>query len=470
MKSKISGALAHSIVFACLLLPGPVQAQAQAPSQDSVVAALRERALADPTGYEFVEEMTTLFGARPAGSASEQAAAKWGAEKMRQMGFANVAVESFPLEGWDPGTNSASIIGPNPQQLVVTPLGGMTGDKVEALAAIFPTYADFEASDAAAVRGKIVVILEGIPRTKDGSGYSRAIAIRLRGPNEAAERGAVGYMMRALGTQQDRTANGGATLPQKNPFPAFALSPPDAEQLGRLSKTGPIQLRLGSTAGWKGTAQSQNVVADIQGRDPKAPPVLISAHLDSWEQGTGAVDNGFGIAVVTAAAKLIQELPNKPRRSIRIVWFGSEEVSQPAPINNFAGARAYAAKHSAEISSLALVAESDGGAGRVLELALPGSETGDLVPRLRAALLPLGVEVSPVAPRMGGPDIGVLQQAGGIPAFRLMQDASTQYDTHHNANDVLSEIDPAALSQNVAAWAVSLWLIADSDAAFRPSP
>lgn len=447
------------LTVAAALLLAPVAATAQS-ARSSIADTLRERALADKSGYALVEELTKRFGARPAGSSSERAAAKWGAERLRKLGFAGVAVEPFSLQRWDAGKSSASIVGSGATQLVVTALGGSTGANVEAEAAIFQTYADFLKADAATVAGKIVVILEAIARAKDGSGYSRAIAMRSNGPGEAAKRGAAGYVMRSLGTSDARTASSGATAPTQTPFPAFALSPPDAEELGRRSETGPVRLRLASTAGWKGAAQSQNVVAEVKGRDAAARPVLISAHLDSWEQGTGAVDDGFGLAVVTAAAKLIRDLPAPPRRTIRIVWFGAEEVSQPAPVNNFAGARAYAARHGAELP--ALVAESDSGAGKVFQLALPGREDSALVGQLRAALSPLGVELNLTAPRMGGPDISVLQ-AAGVPAFRLMQDATTQYDSHHNATDVLRQIDRAALAQNVAAWAVTVWLIADSD-------
>ena len=449
---------AASMAGVWLLAAAPAMAQAQ----DARIAdGLRERALADPTGYGLVEELTTRFGARPAGSASERAAAAWAATRLGELGFTGVAVEPFPLQQWEAGTSSAWIVGPGLQQLVVTPLGGLTGATAEAPAVFFETYAAFLKADAAAVRGRIVVILEPIAPARDGSGYGRAIAIRMNGPGEAQRRGAAGYLMRSLGTQQTRTANSGATAPLKTPFAAFALSPPDAEQLARLSRFGPVRLRLASTAGWRGTAPSHNVIAEVKGRDADAKPLLIGAHLDSWEQGTGAVDNGFGLAVVTAAARLIRDLPVPPRRGIRIVWFGAEEVTQPEPVGNFSGARAYADRHRSELPRIALAAESDGGAGRIVQLALPARADGALVRTLRAALAPLGVTVSATPPRNGGPDIGVLQ-AAGVPAFRLQQDASGQYDTHHNANDVLGAIDPAALAQNVAAWAVSLWLIAES--------
>ena len=464
MKPHPLGATFLAIAAAWLLIPSSAMGQS---GQVSTTDILRERALADSTGYGLVEDLTTRFGARPAGSVSEAAAAHWGAGRLAAMGFAKVAIEPFPLRLWNAGTSSASVVAPGAQSLVVTPLGGSTGGSAEAPAAVFPTYADFIKSDAVVSSGKVVVILEAIAPARDGGGYSRALAMRMAGPGEAARRGAVGYLMRSLNTQGARTASSGATSPTETAFPAFALSPPDAEQLERLSRAGPIRLRLASTAGWRGVGQSQNVVAEIKGSDTQAKPVLISAHLDSWEQGTGAVDDGFGLAVVTAAAKLIGDLPTPPRRTIRIVWFGSEEISQPAPVGSFAGARAYTDRHRTELANLALVAESDGGGGKIFQLAMAGREDSALVGRLRSALSPLGVGVSLTPPRIGEPDISVLQ-AAGVPAFRLMQDATSQYDTHHNANDVLGQIDRAALAQNIAAWTVTLWLIADSDTELGP--
>lgn len=426
-----------------------------------VPAALAAQNADGDVAYSLLSELVTKFGARPAGSPAEHAAAIWLAAQLRAFGFEDVDVETFPLERWSPGESSVTITTPQAQLLVATPLGGLVaGPPIEAPVAAFATYDAFLAASVNAVRGRIVAVLEPLPRTVDGSGYLRMSAIRALGPGEAMTRGATGFVMRSLATHRHRIASGGATTPLARPFPAFALSPPDAEQLGRLAEQGPVSLRLASSAGWSGRGTSQNVVARIPGRDPAAPPLLISAHVDSWEQGTGAVDDGFGIAAVVGAAKRILNLPERPLRSIALVLFGAEEVTQPNPVKNFAGARAYLAQHRDAIATLDLASESDWGGGRVTRLRYPGVGNDELQRQLSAALSQLGVQVVPEMRGSGTPDAEVLARAG-VSLFRLDQDASTLFDTHHNPNDTLAMVDRDALDQNVRAWATSIWLLAD---------
>ncbi|GGL15046.1 M20/M25/M40 family metallo-hydrolase [Caulobacter rhizosphaerae] len=422
-------------------------------------AALAEAPSDKELGYRILSELVTRFGARPAGSDADHAAAAWLAGQLKALGFEGVGLESFPIERWSPGVSSVSVTGAHAQMLVATPLGGLVaGPPVEAPVASFASYADFLAAPAASVQGRIVAVLEPLPRTQDGSGYLRMAVIRGEGPGEAMRRGAAGFVMRSLATHENRVASSGATTPLPRPFPAFSLSPPDAEQLGRLAARGTVTLRLDSSASWIGPGTSQNIVASVPGRDPAAPPLLIAAHLDSWEQGTGAVDNGFGLAAVIAAAKRIGDLPERPRRSIKVVLFGAEEVSQADPVKNFAGARAYLRLHR-NAPRLDLASESDWGGGRVLRLRYPAGD-GDLQRDLRAALAPIGVNVVPEPPESGTPDANVLADSG-VPLFRLDQDASALFDTHHTPNDTLAKVDRGALEQNISAWAVSVWLLAN---------
>lgn len=421
--------------------------------------ALAERPVDKDVGYRLLSALVTQFGARPAGSEADHAAAAWLATQLKALGFENVGLETFPIERWSAGASSVTVMSPHAQTLVATPLGGLVaGPPIEAQVAAFASYADFLAAPAERIRGRIVAVLEPLPRTQDGSGYLRMAVIRGAGPGEAMKRGAAGFVMRSLATHRNRIASSGATTPLPRPFPAFALSPPDAEQLGRLAAEGSVTLRLDSSAGWIGPGTSQNVVASVPGRDPTAPPLLISAHVDSWEQGTGAVDNGFGLATVIAAAKRIRDLPEPPLRSIKVVIFGAEEVSQPDPIKNFAGARAYLRLHRNE-PRLDLASESDWGGGRVLRLHYPAGDSG-LQSDLTAALAPLGVQVVAAPPQSGTPDVNVLADAG-VRLFRLDQDASALFDTHHTPNDTLAMVDRDALEQNVSAWAASVWVLAN---------
>jgi carboxypeptidase Q len=202
---------------------------------------------------------------------------------------------------------------------------------------------------------------------------------------------------------------------------------------------------------------------------------VIGGHLDSWDLGTGALDDAAGIGITTAAARLIAQLPVRPRRTIRVVWWGAEEVSQPAPVSFLAGARFYAESQAGlgTIRDHVIASESDFGAGLIYSFSLPAGQAGsELAREATRVLSPLGIHFDAEPARGGGPDVVPLVQLD-VPAFRLNQDGTDYFNYHHTSDDVIERIDPAALDQNVAAWAALLWLIADSDVDFRaaaPAP
>jgi carboxypeptidase Q len=205
------------------------------------------------------------------------------------------------------------------------------------------------------------------------------------------------------------------------------------------------------------------------GRDRPEEIIVIGGHVDSWDLSPGALDDAAGIGITTAAALLIAELPVRPRRTIRLVWWGAEEVSQPAPVGGLAGARFYAETQNerGEIGNHVIASESDFGAGAIYSLSLPAGMAGtDLSREATRVLAPLGVHFDAAPALGGGPDVIPLVQLG-VPAFRLNQDGSDYFDVHHTPDDVIERIDPANLDQNVAAWAALLWLIAESDIDFR---
>jgi carboxypeptidase Q len=248
-------------------------------------------------------------------------------------------------------------------------------------------------------------------------------------------------------------------------IPAFAMSPPDAEQLVRVAREGPVRLWLLGTPPTPVQGHSQNVIAEVRGRERPDELIVIGGHLDSWDLGTGALDDAAGIGITTAAAKLIAELPRRPRRTIRVVWWGAEEVSQPD--GGLPGARHYAATRGEELARHVIASESDFGAGPVYSLSLPAGLAGSELQRdaLRV-LAPLGIFFDPAPALGGGPDVVPLVQLG-VPAFRLNQDGTDYFNYHHTPDDTIERIDPRNLDQNVAAWAALLWLIADSEVDFR---
>lgn len=467
--SRFAGPLAVSALVLGLLAEPVVAQDARAVRE---AEQLRDRALDGTIAYELVSELTTRFGPRLAGTPAEHAAAEWGGETFRRLGFDNVAVEPFPLAVWSRGINTVEIVGPFAQPLTAVSLGGSfatPAEGIEAEAMIFETYQQLLDAAEGSLQGKIAVVLQDTVQAQDGRGYGATSPIRGQGPTEAARRGAVGYVLRSLGTHDHRFAHTGATRVGEGTVPSFAISPPDADQLRRimsLSDT-PVRLKLMSTAGFSVDGRSHNVVGEVRGRSTPDEVIVAGGHLDSWDLGTGAIDDGAGVAITAAALKLIEDMPRKPRRTIRVVWWGSEEVSQPPPAQGLAGARFYAESRRDEMANHVAISESDFGAGPIYSLALPvGAVDTEFRRAAMGVLTPLGIIFDGAPATGGGPDTGPTV-ALGVPAFRLNQDGTDYFDFHHTADDVLDRIDPDNLDQNVAAWAAFLWLLAESDVDFR---
>jgi carboxypeptidase Q len=448
----------------------PVGAEGLGAGATETAAALRDRALAGNVAYEIVEGLTRM-GPRLAGTAAEHRAAAWGADRLRGLGFENVRIEEFPLVVWTRGEERGEIVAPYPQPLVVTMLGGSPATPaggVEAEAVLFETWQDLLDAPAGSLAGRIAVLLQETARTQTGSGYGSVSPMRFNGAVEAASRGAVAFLIRSLGTHDHRFAHTGATRMGAG-IPSFAMSPPDAEQLVRVARSGPVRLRLVGTPPSPVQGHSQNVIGEVVGRERPEEVIVIGGHVDSWDQGTGAVDDAAGIGITTAAALLIAQLPTRPRRTIRVVWWGAEEVSQPEPVGGLAGARFYAESQErlGQIGNHVIASESDFGAGPIYSFSLPASAAGsDLAREATRVLAPLAIHFDPTPARGGGPDVIPLVQRG-VPAFRLNQDGTDYFEIHHTPDDVIERIDPASLDQNVAAWAALLWLIADSGVDFR---
>jgi carboxypeptidase Q len=475
--TSTTSAAAHRALLtgaACCLGAAGCALAAAPPAAETVAAQLRDAALAGhDIAYSWTSELTSRFGARPAGSANEQQAAEWAAARFKALGFENVHIETFPITAWVRGTESAELTAPSAQPLVIaalgesppTPAAGLEGEVV-----IFPTFEDLKAAAPGSLSGKIAMVALRMVRTEDGAGYSAAVAGRTDGPHEAAKRGAIAYLLRSVGTDSHRIAHTGTTryVDGRVPIPAFALSNPDADQIERIAALGrTLRVRLSSSASYVPNAHSQNVIAEVRGRERPHEVVLLGAHLDSWDQGTGAIDDGTGMAIITAAAKLIRDLPHRPRRTVRVVLFGSEEVAQPLPPGGAFGGHAYALNHQAELASHVLAGESDFGADRVYRVALPQAVIeGPFAKMVERVLTPLGVLAATHPPQDAGTDVDPTVEAG-VPAFALNQDGTRYFDIHHTADDTLDKIDRVQLDQNVAAWAALVWLAADSEVDFR---
>ena len=432
-------------------VPATLLAQT-APVIDPKVAELRDAALHDDYAWEIVEGLTTEIGPRLAGTEAEARARSWAVARLGALGFSNVRVEHFDMPVWVPGAASADIVAPFPQPLVVAALGNSGATPPQGVTAEVVGYdsmAEFEAAPPEAARGKIVFVSHAMQRTQDGSHYGPFGAPRRLGPTLASKRGAAAIVIRSIGTDYHRNPHTGVQefTGGAKPIPAGALSIPDAEQLQRILERaqGPVTMRLVLTPRNTGTHQSGNVIADVPGRDPGAPPILVACHLDSWDQGTGAVDDAAGCGIVTAAAKRIMDA-GRPLRTIRIVWFGAEEVG-------LFGGLDYQRRHGKEPHYA--LAESDFGAGRVWKVdSRLGKANEAQAKALQRLLAPLGI--SPGAlDKAEGSDISPML-TDGLPGVTLNQDGTHYFDVHHTPDDTLDKVDPGDLRQNVAAWTTML--------------
>ncbi len=465
---------AHTRVIGLLLLL-PAQALAAPPPVSETVLkqaeGLRDAALKDDAAWKWVEGLTTEVGPRLAGTPAEKRAREWTVRNLKALGFASSAirVEPFTLKTWVRGEETARVVAPFPHALVLTALGrsGSTGaGGLEAEVVVFETLDALQAQPKGALKGRIAYIGHAMGKTQDGSSYGYFGRVRFKGPSIAASKGAVACMIRSVGTHSHRLPHtGGTGWGDIRPIPAVALSPPDADQIERIAARGQtMRVALKVTPKVIGTRGSANIVVDLPGAKRPEEIVVVGGHLDSWDLGTGAVDDGAGVAITTAAVDLIRRSGLKPARTIRLIHWGSEEVG-------LIGAKAYAERHAKTLDQHVIGSESDFGADRVYQIDAHVSDEGQkVVGEMLRLLAPLGVGRGTFGPTFkgsSGPDLSPLN-AKGLPRFRLKQNGRDYFDYHHTPDDTLDKIDRKKLAQNVAAYAVFLWLAANTEATFRP--
>ncbi len=472
--SKIRFAAASALAIA-LLNPAELYAVPIAPNP--VQIALTN----DPYAWDIVEGLTTEVGQRQGGTEAEARARKWAVEKLTEMQFSNIRIETYQMPTWVRGEESALILSPFPQKLAVTALGnsGSTGEAgLEAEIVYFPTLAALKATPDGSLKGKIAFVSHAMKSTQDGSSYGAFGPARFVGPDMAAKKGAAAIVIRSAGTDMHRNPHTGNTNFSEGvkAIPAAALSLPDAENLerilqrsqgGRRNSNGeraqfqPVKMKLKLTPRNIGMQESGNVTAEVAGSNPDLSPILIACHLDSWDLGTGAIDDGVGCGIITAAAMHVKNHYNKPKRTIRLLWAGAEEVG-------VWGGKAYAAKHKDEPHALTM--ESDFGADRVwrVDFRLPESAKS-LSDGIAADLAELGVARG-TAEAGDGADVGPIREAQNLAAIDLAQDGTRYFDLHHTPDDTLDKIDKAQLRQNVAAWTAVLLRLSNYEGDLKMPP
>lgn len=449
-----------------LLLAGSAAAAQGIPADVAAeAAALRDQAMQNTIAYELVESLTMEVGPRSAGSAGDKAAVAWAVRMLQGLGFENVRTEEVDVPHWDRGALEIGITGPFPQKLVATSLGGSpgtAGKDIEAEVVRVESLNGLRALTRKDLEGKIAYIDHVMERSPSGSGYSTASRIRSCGHYTAADRGAIATVIRSAGTSVHRVPHTGSLLNRDIPasIPAIALANADADMLSYQLRSGAaVTVRLSSTAKFLAREKSSNVIAEIPGKGALADQVvLLGAHLDSWDLGTGAIDDASGVAIVTAAAKMILDSGNAPRRTIRVVLFANEEFGLD-------GAEQYHANIGPDIARHIVGLEADSGAGRTWKLASRVAvDALQLVAELHSLLLPIGLELGDNT-ASGGADLGPLRKAG-MPVLGLYHDDTYYFDYHHTPDDTLDKVDRDDINQSVAAYVTAAYVAANIEADF----
>lgn len=473
------------LLAAGLLSAALPRARAQAEAQPMFkpedlqhAARLRDAGLADGEAWRLVQELCTQVGARAAGSPGDAKAVAWAQQALRGLKLQQVRADPIPLRVWQRGPASARLVAPVAEPLVMTALGNSVAAPeggIEAELAVYPDFAALKADtsdrEKSRANGRIVFIDQKTERARDGRGYGAAVPARSQGAVEAAKRGALALVIRSIGTDTERIAHtGGMRYELGQPqIPAFAVSAPDAQRIAALHAGG-ATLRLHFTLAARSgvEAVTHNVIAELPGTDLAEEIVLLGAHLDSWDLGVGALDDGAGVAIVSAAAGVMQRLAEqtgrRPRRTVRVVLFANEE-------NGFDGAMDYSKRYQHQPHQL--VSESDFGAGKVWRLrSRVQPEALPLFGAIAQVLAPLGVDWPEAGRNEGspGPDAAMLMRRHRWPAVQLAQDGTHYFDVHHTVHDTLERIVPAEMAQNVACWAATAWLAAQSPLRFTAPP
>lgn len=435
---------------------------------------LRERALMDNMSVDIVESLTTEVGPRRIGTEGDKRGVAWAQAKFKELGFDRVWTEEVDLErGWIRGEANAEIVSPYPHNIVMTALGysiGTQGDLVGEIVE-FKSFADLEAvPEGDSLKGKIAFVsysmrdYEPKPGQSASAGYGEGTKARGRGHVVAAKRGAAAIIIRSVGTDTNRyahTGSGYGYLEDVRKIPAAAISPPDAMLIQRMLNRGnPVVLKMNLTSEITGPAKSANIIGEITGRDGSDKYLVLGAHVDSWGEGTGAIDDGAGVGSMMAAAALIGQMEQRPRRSIRVLLFAGEEIG-------YVGVLSYHERHKDDIHEHLLGAEVDGGGGRIHTLTSGvGEKTVPVVREMYKLIAPLGISWSDANDAKGQSDMSVLGKAG-MPSLNFSQNSNAYFDYHHTPNDTFDKIIPEDMRYLTAAYATIFYVAAELDIDFR---
>ena len=454
----MSRRLLGSVTLAATLMAGDSEPRPAA-AAESPLLRIAGAALAGGGAYELARGLADGVGARPSGSPAAERATVWAETALRRIGLERVRREAVKVPTWLRGEEAAAVIAPTAQPLVIATLGGSVATPGEGLEAEVIEVDSLENLRLLGPKaaGKIVLVNKPMDRTRDFQGYGPVSAVRVRAASEAARLGAVAALVRSAGSGYHRLAHTGAMRYEEGVarIPTAALAAEDADLIHRLlAAGGPVKLRLRLTARAGGEAPGWNVVGELRGRGKPEEIVVIGCHLDSWDVGTGALDDAAGCGIALDSARVMVALGLRPRRTVRVVLYTSEEMGA-------AGAQAYVEAHRAEIPRHVAAMEADTGAGRAVGYRVAAAEPA--LATVRRWVQPLGhlvpVDVRPTA--RVGTDVNPLVERG-VPGLAIAQDQGDYFDWHHTQGDTLDKIDPRELALATAAFASLTWAVADA--------
>lgn len=439
---------------------GPERPRAATPG-DEVVRALAATGKAGNRAFEWVRRLTDEVGPRLSGSPGDRAAVAWGLTLLRSLGFEAVAAEPVTVPVWERGVETGEVLEPVRRTLVLTALGGSVSTPVGGLSSEIVEAETLERldekvrQDPAWAKGKVVFLSRRMVKGDEKNGYGAVVPIRTEGAIRAAKAGAVGVLIRSVGTDSNRIPHTGMMRYEEGVprIPAAALAAPDADLLSRLVERGPaVRVRFTLSCRELPDGRTANVVGEVRGREVPDEVVVVGGHLDSWDLGQGAIDDGAGVAMAIEAARLIAAMPRRPARTVRVVLFANEE-------NGLNGGKAYAAAHASEAGRIVAAFEMDAGAGRPTGLAVSAGKGAEELLRPLARLLePVGAGA--LTKGGGGADVSPLGRLG-VPTLSVTQDERDYFDIHHTANDTLDKVDPVAVQLSAAALAAAVYHVAD---------
>ncbi|HVN06493.1 MAG TPA: M20/M25/M40 family metallo-hydrolase [Bryobacteraceae bacterium] len=409
-------------------------------------------ALGDQDGYAKLSYLCDRIGNRLSGSDSLNAAIEWAAAQMKRDGLENVSTSPVKVPHWVRGHEDAEIVKPVRHDLTMLGLGGSVATPSEGITAEVVPVSSFDALTALGrdkVAGKIVLF--NVPY----EGYGKTVMYRVTGASRAAQLGAVAMLLRSVGSLAMQTPHTGAmNYSAADPkIPAAAITFEDATMIQRLTDAGtPVTVHLYMEAHMLPDADSANVMGEIRGREKPEEIVVIGGHIDSWDVGAGAQDDGSGIMASLEAAVILKKLGLRPRRTLRVVFWTNEE-------NGSAGGQAYRLMVGDQIHNYVASIEMDGGAEKPVGFGVsPGGAVLARVRDIGHLLAPIGADT--IREGGGGADIGPLMH-DGVPGLGLFTVGQHYFDWHHTRTDTVDKIDPKDFQQCIAAMAVMSYVLAD---------